>query len=214
MTGLTREDFEKRHAELEEAERLAQDAHTQAAFAEATDTGNEADTAKAKKHLDGIREKRETLTLAFKRAEQDRADEKAKRKREAFDNLFDHIDKDLKARRKAVEAVIEHADGLGAAIKEYYELNDTIRRSWHRYVTKHTRVSAVRAMEGIAEAVEGGQHMGVLAGSILASNHKVSSTVICGGVGSLRGDPLAIEDAIAERLRKRVATSAPADGGK
>lgn len=207
---LSREEFEQRHAELEEAERLAEDAYKSAAFAEATETGTDAETAKAKKHLEGIRTKRETLTVAFKASETEHQKRKNAAGKEAHAGLVKAIEADLAERREMVEAVIEHADGLGAAINRYYDLNDKIRRAWHGYVTKHTKVTAVRAMEGIAESIEGGHHMGVLAGHILQKNHKISSTLISGGLGSMRGNgPLEVEDGIADRVKRRVVALAP-----
>ena len=209
MTTLTRASFEKRHAELEEAERLAEDALKQAAFAETTGTGSADETAKARKHRDAIREQRETLRLAFDESEKHAGEKRDKARAKAYADLQSEIDDQLAERRHLVATIIELADNLGKALIEHDAIRDRINRKVNAYNKEFGVNRGLGALDGFQRALNFGHTMGVLVGHQL-DLHGIHSMTISGDRNSMRGeDPLAIETRAADAVKAQVEMLAP-----
>ena len=147
---LTRAQFDQRNRELEEAERLAAEAHSQAAFAEEIGEGSEEQTRKAKKIVEAAREKRETLRLAFNRSQSDNVERRKERAEAAHKEFVEAVEADLKRRAELVAEIIELSDKLGARIFEHTDLRDKMRRTAHNFVRDYrSDLPALGATDGL-----------------------------------------------------------------
>ena len=165
---LTREDYQKRSLELQEAERLAEDALRQAAFEQETGTGDSGAVEKAKLHRNTIRDRRETLTLAFKQSEKDQAKAAVDRRNQDFDEWKAKVGADLKERAEIVASIVDHSDKLGGDIKRYFELQDLLKRSAHDMARRHGTY-----VEGFLNRMSAGHDIRLAVGTTIDANHNI-----------------------------------------
>ena len=170
MTTITRPDYDKRHAELREAERLAEDAYTSACFALETGTGSDGEVEKARKHRDTIKDRLNGLTVAFNESEKQSVQQATRADAEQRKKAVEEVEKLVEQRGQALRDLFSALEGIGKFARQYDDLSTEIR----------SKLSPFRTLMG-----RGGEEFGDL-GYTLGERHRETHLV----QGALFGEGL------------------------
>ena len=208
MATITREDFERRHAELQDALRLADDAYSQACFALETETGTAEDADKAARHRDAIKARLQGLTAAFQQSNVEAERQREKEKVAAHRKLVKVIGAELASRETALQVAVGAAETLANSMRSHDEGRERIRALVNDYRRHHdTSVEP----GGIVSVLGNCQFIPGVVGAVLAGAG-VQPSLINGSPGDIAArPPQDREEYDSERIANFVANLLPAE---